>query len=377
MNRKQITLRHLVINNQKMIGLQFYPDKVIQALIKELPGPKWCNEQKLVYVRNTKNTLDQIFELFKGVAWLNCQYFFQDRPINKYNEPLCVDDYRKRVVTEGYKTVPESFLAKLEVRHYSLSTAKTYIAQFERFLNYFPEVYDPMELGEKEINMYLQSIVQERKSASYQNQAINAIKFYYEVVEGMARRFYNIDRPIKKEPLPKVLSKESVLKMINNTHNIKHRCILSLLYSGGLRRSELINLEINDIDSHRMVITIRSGKGKKDRLTLLSNVLLRDLREYYKVYKPKKYLIEGPKGSQYSTSSVRKIVNIAAKRSGIITQVTPHILRHSFATHLLEAGTDIRNIQVLLGHNSIKTTQIYAHVATDHFKKIQNPLDLE
>ena len=148
------------------------------------------------------------------------------------------------------------------------------------------------------------------------------------------------------------------------------------MYSSGLRRGELINLKIKDIDSERMVINVRQGKGKKDRQTLLSITLLEDLRKYYLACKPKIYLFEGPDVSAYSGSSIRMIVNKAARRAGITKKVTPHMLRHSFATHLLENGTDIRYIQLLLGHGNLKTTEIYTHVAVNGLAKIKYPLDL-
>ena len=162
---------------------------------------------------------------------------------------------------------------------------------------------------------------------------------------------------------------------------VKHRCIVSLLYSAGLRRSELINLKITDIDSKRMLIRVEDAKGNKDRYSLLSNTVLQDLRRYYLQYKPQEYLFEGPHKEKYSSTSIASIIKNAAEKAGIKKNVTPHMLRHSpasageFATHLLENGTDLRNIQVLLGHNSLKTTEIYTHVAASSFNKIKNLLD--
>ncbi len=192
----------------------------------------------------------------------------------------------------------------------------------------------------------------------------------------MPNRFYSIDRPRKEKKLPQVISKSEVMKILDNTNNLKHRCIVGLLYSAGLRRNELINLKLSDIDSNRMLIRIESGKGNKDRYSLLSNQILDDLRIYYKKWRPKKYIIEGQYGGQYSGQSIAVIVTKAAKKAGIRIRVTPHMLRHSFATHLLEAGVDLRQIQVLLGHSSSKTTEIYTHVATSTFSSIKNPLDL-
>ena len=162
---------------------------------------------------------------------------------------------------------------------------------------------------------------------------------------------------------------------MEKTNNLKHRCIVGLLYSAGLRRGEVLKLKPDDIDSKRMVIKVRSGKGNKDRYTILSEKLLKDLRQYYREWRPKTYLFEGPKGDSYSAESVLKIVKEASFRAGIRKKVTPHMLRHSFATHLLESGTDLRYIQVLLGHKSTKTTEIYTHVATNIFFQIKNPLD--
>ena len=191
----------------------------------------------------------------------------------------------------------------------------------------------------------------------------------------MPNRFYAIERPRKKERLPEVLSKEEIITIIEHTNNLKHRCIISLLYSAGLRRGELLRLKLTDVDSKRMLIRVENGKGGKDRYTLLSKTLLQDLRKYYQVWKPTEYLFEGAGGGPYSGRSVGQLLTKAAKKAGINRKVTPHMLRHSFATHLLEQGTDLRYIQSLLGHSSSKTTEIYTHVAVNRFKSIKNLLD--
>lgn len=262
----------------------------------------------------------------------------------------------------------------MEIKKYANSTVRNYVKCFEAFINQYKNE-DLLALNENDIRNYLQKLVQENRSNSYINQAINAIKFYYEIVLGMPNRFYTIERPRKEYKLPKVLSKEEIKALINNTNNIKHRCIVSLLYTSGLRRSELLNLKLNDIDSKRMLIKIKQAKNNKDRLTVLSESVLDDLRIYYKAYKPKKYLFEGlDPGTKYSPSSILKIVYRAGQKAGIKETVSPHMLRHSFATHLLENGTDLRHIQILLGHNSTKTTEIYTHVATNTFMNIKDLL---
>ena len=375
MSVRNVTLKHLLIDQKKMIGIKFYPDRIVQTLVKELPGRKWSEKYQMVYLPNTKENLNAIFAKFRGIAWVNCQHFFPGNPLHYEGEALDIDSYRKRKLKPGYRTCPEAFLQKLELRRYSLNTARTYITLFEAFLNHYKDT-ELLNLDEHHIRNYLQYLVQQKKSDSYINLAINSIKFYYEVVLEMPNRFYSIERPRKAERLPQVLSKAEIKQMIACNRNIKHKCIISILYSGGLRRAELLNFKIADIDSKRMLIRVNGGKGKKDRYTLSSKKLLNDLRAYYLQYRPKEYLFEGAKGGKYSSTSVLRIVKRAARRAGIKKKVTPHMLRHSFATHLLENGTNLRYIQILLGHGSSKTTEIYTHVAVNSFTGIENPLDL-
>ncbi len=372
---KRISLKHLLIEGRKMIGLQFYPDSEIQAIIKSLPEIKWSDAYGMAYLPNTKENLSLIYRKFKGIAWVNGNRFYTNKPAKPESTPIDLDKYRKKNRYTSGKKCPDSFLSKLELKRYSEHTARTYISMFERFMNYFSE-RELFDINENDIRMYLQELVREGASDSFLNQMINSIKFYYEVVEGMPNRFYAIERPKKSTPLPKVLSKEEIIAMIDHTENIKHKCIIELLYSSGLRRAELLDLRITDIDSKRMIINVKQGKGKKDRLTLLSVKMLDDLRTYFKEYRPKEYLFEGINGKRYGATSVLNIVKNAAKKAGIKKKVTPHMLRHSFATHLLEAGTDLRYIQELLGHNSTRTTEIYTKVALNNIKSIKSPLDM-
>ena len=372
---KQISLKHRLIKEQKCIGLQFYPNKVIQALIKELPSPKWSNQFSMVYLSNNKDNLDAIFKIFKGVVWVNTSHFFINKPMKTAANQIDLRWFRKRKRKPNYRVCPEDYVQKLELKKYATNTAKTYIVCFEAFINHYKN-HELMAINEELIREYLQKLVQENKSNSYINQAVNSIKFYYEIVHGMPNRFYSVERPRATQSLPKVISKEEVLALINATKNIKHKCIVSLLYSAGLRRSELLNLKINDVDSKRMLIRVESSKGNKDRMTLLSKSVIQDLRIYFKEYKPKTWLFEGLKSRQYSGESVVKIIKRSALKAKIKRNVTPHTLRHSFATHLLENGTDLRYIQSILGHSSSKTTEIYTHVAINSFDNIKNPLDL-
>ncbi len=371
---KSITLYHLMIKNQKKIGIKFTSNRLIESLIKGLPDPKWSAKHSMVYIANTPKHLNLIFTTFKGVAWINYNRFLVNKPINTSNEQVDVTWFRNRKTQPGYRTCPEEYLLKLELKRYANSTVRTYVSFFEIFINHYKNK-ELQTINESDIRAFLQKQINRGVSHSYLNQIINAIKFYYEVVLGMPNRFYEIERPRKQSKLPRVISKEEVLNIIENTSNIKHRCIVELLYGSGLRRSELLQLKLIDIDSKRMLIRVEDAKGNKDRVTLLSQRTLENLRIYYKEWRPKTYLFEGMKGGKYSAESVLKIVKNAAIKSGIKQSVSPHVLRHSFATHLLESGVDLRQIQVLLGHSSSKTTEIYTHVATNTFKKIKNPLD--
>ncbi|WP_244533990.1 site-specific tyrosine recombinase/integron integrase [Maribacter aquivivus] len=371
---KSITLYHLMIKDQKMIGIKFSPDKLIQNLIKGLPNPKWSQQYNMAYILNTKENLGILFTTFKGIVWINYNKFYPNKPVNTSNEIVDVQWFRKRSIVPGYRLCPEEYLLKLELKKYANSTVKTYVTFFEMFINHYSD--RKLEtLDEGDIRAYLQVLIQRNASNSYLNQVINSIKFYYEVVLGMPNRFYEIERPRKEYKLPTVISKEEIISIIEHTNNLKHRCIVQLLYGSGLRRSELLNLKLNDIDSKRMLIRVEGAKGNKDRLTLLSKNALEDLRMYFKEWKPKEFLFEGRKGGRYSPESVVQIVKQAANKAGVKQNVSPHTLRHSFATHLLESNVDLRQIQVLLGHGSSKTTEIYTHVATNTFKTIKNPLD--
>lgn len=372
--RKSITLKHLLIHTKKYVGLKFYPDKVIQSLCKELPDIAWSEEYGMVFLPNTKENIDLIFETFRGVAWINTKTFYSNRPLNDGLAAKNVDFYRKRDKLPGHRYCPEEYLQKLELKRYAFNTVKTYVSLFENFMNYYTSS-DLADLNENDIRSYLQTLIQAGKSNSYVNQTINAIKFYYEIVLEMPNRFYSVERPIKEKRLPKVIAKEDVFAIISKAANIKHKCIMSLLYSAGLRRAELINLKITDIDSKRMVINIRGGKGNKDRISILSPAVLQDLRTYFKEWKPSFWLFEGAKGDQYSSTSIRQIIKRAARKAGIRQNITPHMFRHSFATHLLESGTDLRYIQVLLGHSSTKTTEVYTQVAINNIKDIESPFD--
>jgi integrase/recombinase XerD len=272
--------------------------------------------------------------------------------------------------------IPLEYEELLIKMRYSEATRENYLSQFKIFLSYiFPIGAD--EFTEEHVHRYMLFMVKEKKtSLPTQNQAINAIKFYLEHVKKGERKTYYIDRPRRETKLPTVLSEEDVKALFFHTLNLKHRCLLLLLYSSGLRISELLNLKWNDIDRERKVIHVRGGKGRKDRITLLSPVAYGFISDYVELWKPTTWLFEGPEGNKpYSARSVNKIIKRSASKPGITKNISAHTLRHSFATHLLEHGTDLRYIQTLLGHESSKTTERYAHVTKKGFEQLQSPLD--
>ena len=366
-NLPVITLRHLMISQKKHIGLQFYPNPLIHKLVKTLSEPKWSTQYNMVFVRNCPENLKSVFDTFRGVAWVNCRYFSRNKPVRKGAETTHIKDF----FSDKEFNCPKEYIELLELKRYSVNTARSYVTLFSKFCTYFNK-RNLNDLNENDIKEYILAMVRSGKSFSYQNQLINAIKFYYEQVLDMPQRFYQLERPEKVDALPVVLSESEVTRMLDCIVNIKHKTIICLLYSAGLRRQELINLKVSDIDSGRMQIFIKGAKGRKDRCSLLSTAMLELLRYYYKEYQPEKWLIEGSEGGQYSASSIRILVRRFSRMAGIRKRVTPHTLRHSFATHLLENGTDLRYIQTLLGHSSPKTTEVYTHVSTKYVQHINS-----
>jgi integrase/recombinase XerD len=273
--------------------------------------------------------------------------------------------------------IPEAYLKSMKAANYSKNTIHHYYHSFALFVYVVQSQGKRLaEITTDEVNnLVLQISTANNYSSSATHIMINAVLYYYRTVLKLSQYKTEIQRPQKEQTLPKVLSKEDIEKIINHCSNLKHKTILVMLYSAGLRAGEIIDLKIKDIDSKRKVIVIRKGKGFKDRTVMLSDKLTALLRTYYVEYKPDTYLFEGQYGDQYSQSSMRKVLKEAAKKAGLKESPTLHWLRHSFATHLLEAGTDLRYIQQLLGHSSSKTTEIYTYVSTKHISQIKSPLD--
>ena len=269
-----------------------------------------------------------------------------------------------------------SFKNYMNFRRYSQNTIKTYADALEVFFRFYKDQAPESLNIEDIINFNTSYILKKNLSASYQNQVINAIKLFYRNRFNRAMEVDFIQRPRREKRLPNVLSKNEVKSILEAPTNLKHRAMLSLIYACGLRRSELLNLTLKDILSDRNLLFIRQSKGKKDRVVPISIKLIEMLRDYYKSFKPKTWLFEGQEvGKKYSERSIQLVLNQAVEKAKIVKPVSLHWLRHSYATHLLESGTDLRYIQELLGHSSSRTTEIYTHVSTRNLQQIRSPFD--
>jgi integrase/recombinase XerD len=264
----------------------------------------------------------------------------------------------------------ELFRRDLELKNYSKNTIDNYTSQVVCFLNRFSDFYEPSKINESNIKTWLL----EAKSVNGRIHRLSALKLFYKYTIKQPMKLRHIEYPRAEKKLPQPLDVSEIQDIINTVSNIKHKSIICLLYSTGIRVGELINLKIEDIDSKRGVIHIMGGKGQKDRQVPLDNGLLSILRNYYRTYTPKFYLFNGQSSLQYSEKSINTFLKLYAKKAGIKRNIHAHLLRHSNATHMLESGVDISIIQKILGHNNLKTTQIYAKVSTDLLSKVKSPL---
>lgn len=333
---------------ESRIAVLFEKDTDLIARIKQVEGSRWSQQRKVWHLPDT----DENRIRFK-LALINS--FLPSE--------------------EGIVQI-EKFKQWMRSKRYSESTITTYSEALKSFLVFYREKVIAEITNEDVIEYNNEYILKNKLSASYQNQIINALKLFFKIIQNTKIVLEELHRPKNAKTLPNVLSKEETFKLIEVTTNLKHKTLLALIYSAGLRISEAINMKITDIDSQRMLIHVKNAKGKKDRYTLLSTKVLGLLKEYYTIYKPTKFLFEGQFGAQYSSRSAQAVLHQSAKKAGITKQISLHTLRHSFATHLLESGTDLRYIQDLLGHSSPKTTMIYTHVSSTSLKNIINPFDM-
>lgn len=372
-NRVRITLLN-GITDQLCIWIK-WRDLNSRMLIKQIPNRQWNPQLVCWTAPNTSETIQQLEYIFgkQCLFDLNTEH---TKVIEK--RPVQVTNIQSNPINQPSPWPDEMIKMEQELclKRYSRHTIKTYLCFFKEYTIWLKKDRSPESQDETDVKNFLYKWIKYKKASPIaQNQMINAIKFYYEKVLKRERAVYDLPRPKKSFQLPKIFSEKEIQLLLNTPQNIKHQCILLTIYSTGIRLSELLNLRLQDIDSKRMSVFIKGGKGKKDRYTVLSPMLLRHLRHYYKIYLPEYWLFEGQDGGQYSPRSVQQILRKTIKKSGVNSFGTVHTLRHSFATHLLENGTDLRYIQHLLGHASTKTTEIYTHITKHHMAKLKSPLD--
>lgn len=346
-----------------------------EQLVKELKsiGFRWSPDLSSWYHDFSNENIRKIYTKFASDARIDLSRLSKKVP-SKSLKGIKMLQFRGKVGPESMKLLTR-FEEYLIVNRYSKSTIPTYIHCVQSFLGYFSE--RPLsEITSDDIQDYnFNFVISEGYSTSYQRQFIGALRLFYKHIVKSYINPEDLQRPAKSKDLPIVLSHDEIREILKVTTNLKHKAALSTIYSAGLRVSELIALQISDIDSQRKLIRVHHGKGRKDRYVKLSESLLYLLRRYYLEYRPKKYLFEGQRGLKYSTTSIRKVLSRSCSRANILKKVTPHTLRHSYATHMLELGVDLRYVQAMLGHKKPETTMIYTHVSTAKVSELANPLD--
>lgn len=341
-----------IYRGENIIWIKFAYDKESIALLKKYSKPTWSRSQKSWYVLDRKD-YRKLFGLQISVVG---------------KETIA------KIAPENWRQF-QQFINQLKLKAYSENTIRTYSVEFAQLL-YVLKSHPVESMTEERLKSYFLYCIEKLDiSENHLHSRINAIKFYFEQVLYRENMFIDIPRPKKPILLPKALNTTEISKIITATENLKHQLILKMCYGMGLRVSEIVNIKIEDIDSKAMRVLIARAKGKKDRYVNLPESIIVELRQYYKSYQPKIYLFEGQFGGKYSVRSAQSVFKIAMNKAGIRKTVGIHSLRHSYATHLLEFGTDISLIQKLLGHNDIRTTLNYTHVSNTSVSNVKSPLD--
>jgi integrase/recombinase XerD len=343
-------------NGELRVIFPYNPELVEK--IRQIPGRKWLLDDKCWTIPDNQDAMEELISVF-GIA-------------NVKDEDNILAQGESESTTHQYICLLDK---ELKLRGYSPVSRKAYRYHLSRFQSHIQK--DLALADEAEIKNYLYFLIDRRNvSRSYVNQSISALKLFYGSILKISAFTDNIVRPRREKKLPVILSRQEIVKMLNATVNPKHRLLLMVTYSAGLRVSEIIRLRVEDIDSDRELIRIRNAKGNKDRYVTLSMVALEALRNYWKVYRPQGWLFPGPSGDKHlSPRTAEKIFEQALEKSQINKDVSIHVLRHSYATHLLEDGADLRYVQELLGHSRPETTMIYTHVTQKDLTKIRSPLD--
>jgi integrase/recombinase XerD len=376
-----VKLKPTLHKEKDVVQLIFNKSDELSNLLRANTNMRWSRTMNCWYMPFYKTITQDLFMLLKPNFYLDYTDF------KNHEEALVLKQEAKREPlikpTDALQELPEESLKKIEEfklwlnsKRYSNSTIGTYTDALKTFLRYYAHKPIAEITNDDLIKFNNHYIMANHFSASYQNQVVNAVKLFFGKIENKKLNPELVHRPKCTKLLPNVLSKEEIKLILNAHGNIKHKAMLSLIYSCGLRRSELLNLTLNDIDSKRGLVIIRQAKGRKDRIAPLSEKILNLLRDYFIAYKPAKWLFEGQdKSRQYDEASLQKVLKQSLEKAKISKPVTLHWLRHSYATHLLENGTDLRYIQEILGHSSSRTTEIYTHVSNKSLQKIVSPFD--
>jgi integrase/recombinase XerD len=363
------------LDNYGRLLVHFPFSRVFLDKIRKINGREWHPEIGYWSIPSSAKNLNVLSDIFSGE-----RISYDAKVCELIKNSNLKEPEIKAIVDEPAESTLQladtaSMEKELRLRGYSPKTIKAYSGHVRRLAEYYDRALS--RLDEKDIKDYLLAMVEERDCRySYVQQALSAIKFYYVNIVKKSFIVSALSFPRKERQLPDVLSQSEVAEILSHTTNLKHRTILYLVYAAGLRVGEVVRLKKEDIDDKRKVIKVEQGKGKKDRYTLLSSRAELLLKEYVSIYKPDDWLFEGDiPGRHLTERTVQRVFENSCNKADIKKNVSVHVLRHSFATHLLESGTDLRYIQELLGHSSSKTTEIYTHVSTKDLKKIQSPLD--
>ncbi|TPV31414.1 integrase [Paucihalobacter ruber] len=374
-----ITLKPLLHRERPQIGIYFGFNNHVKDQVKAYQGVKWSKTHRIFYVEDSNINRAELFKYLNQFG-----YWVDYSAIKNTMLPKAQPIQTNKLDKVGmYKELPQTHQDKLKRyidylrgKRLSDSTIKSYGYFILRFLHYHKDVMVNSWTNEH-IDLFMENVLaKEHYSISSHRQSVGAIKYFTELCGMAAFDASGFERPKKSKFLPVVLSKEEVIDILQATKNLKHRAVLALIYSSGLRIGELLNMELKDIDIDRSQVHIKNGKGRKDRTVVLSEVIKPLLYNYIQTYKPQRYFVEGAPGEPYTAGSVRQFLRKACDEAGIKKRVTPHTLRHSYATHMLENGVDLRFIQELLGHSKPETTMIYTHVAQKDLMKVQSPLDV-
>jgi integrase/recombinase XerD len=359
----KIYLEQKIHRKESQLLLRFSFHSKLVALVKSIKNTYWSKTINAWYLKDSQENLDLILSVFKNITAVDT---------SKISKKILF----KRNLTASQKKLLNNFYLFLKGKRYRPSTIQTYTFFVADFINFHSKT-SLEELTNRAVELFIETVFMERNySVSSQRQFISALKIFILFYPHTKINNLVLERPKRSRKLPSVLSQEEVLKIIQCTQNIKHRAILALIYSCGLRISELVNLKLIDFHIERKQLIVKNGKGRKDRYVSLADSFLPLLSNYYHSYKPKIYFVEGKNGGTYSPESVRQFLKKSCLKAEIKKTVTPHTFRHSYATHLLENGVDIRYIQSLLGHAKPETTMIYTHVKRKDLMDIQNPLDV-